>query len=343
MIDKKLKKLEKILEHKKEKVIVDLMIKNYDKANFYLALVFNYKIEKFKVLFVPLDAMELENEEEYLCYQFVFLTTVNYILETINGAKDIYQEDSFRNRTVATMNDAYYLEINTHVDGEDYQFKANQIIPNDWKFLFEAIVILFEYAPNVVSELCNKILALFNNVVSYVKYDYSFDLNFEDACLGIFNDEEMKMGKEYYLAKKITFLEKIQDKYYAIINGDIVILECNLLKRILNVYSNNKKISKSCFYALILAINDEFENKFIKIRVYEDKQKVNYLCYEIKENGFLVICNNEKKIIPLDDIWNIKVVECNIDFKEKLNALLENKFDKKEFEKIKKELYEDKM
>ena len=43
----------KYLKKKKESVVVDLYIRDYNKTNFYIALVYNAKIEKFKVLFIP--------------------------------------------------------------------------------------------------------------------------------------------------------------------------------------------------------------------------------------------------------------------------------------------------
>jgi len=47
-------KIKKVLHKKNEEIIVDLYIKDYDKSNFYFALVFNKKVEKFKVLYVPM-------------------------------------------------------------------------------------------------------------------------------------------------------------------------------------------------------------------------------------------------------------------------------------------------
>ena len=40
------------LRKKRESVIIDLIIRDYNKSNFYIALVFNSRIEKFKVLYV---------------------------------------------------------------------------------------------------------------------------------------------------------------------------------------------------------------------------------------------------------------------------------------------------
>lgn len=56
--------IKKTLKKKKETIILDLYIKDYDKSNFYFAVVFNKKIEKFKVLYVPIDAIDCESNIE---------------------------------------------------------------------------------------------------------------------------------------------------------------------------------------------------------------------------------------------------------------------------------------
>ena len=47
--------IRKILKRKKEDIILDLYLQNYDSGNYYLALVFNNKIQKYRVLYVPID------------------------------------------------------------------------------------------------------------------------------------------------------------------------------------------------------------------------------------------------------------------------------------------------
>ena len=43
--------IRKILKRKKEDIILDLYLKNYDSGNYYLALVFNNKIQKVRCFF----------------------------------------------------------------------------------------------------------------------------------------------------------------------------------------------------------------------------------------------------------------------------------------------------
>ena len=115
----------KYLKKKKESVVVDLCIKDYNKTNFYIALVYNAKIDKFKVLFIPLDVVGDNAIDDFVCYQFINVVLVNHILETIRDSKDRYKDSSIRDR-VNKMISNYYIEINTHVGRENYSFKTTK-------------------------------------------------------------------------------------------------------------------------------------------------------------------------------------------------------------------------
>ena len=125
MIDMK-KKIYKALEKKRESIVIDLYLNDYDGSNFYIALVYNKVIEKFKVLFVPVDAIRFGDKvEDYFCYQFIFMETVNYIMELIRNNKNVFVNEKDRNRAVPT-NKSYYIEMTTHVAGEYYEFNFTQ-------------------------------------------------------------------------------------------------------------------------------------------------------------------------------------------------------------------------
>ena len=91
--------IQKYLKKKKERVLLDLYIRDYNKSNFYIALVFNKRIEKFKVLFVPLDVCENKYIDDYVCYQFIdiilrlILILINVIINLLR--LDIFQVNGF--------------------------------------------------------------------------------------------------------------------------------------------------------------------------------------------------------------------------------------------------------
>ena len=204
----------KYLKKKKESVVVDLYIRDYNKTNFYIALVYNAKIEKFKVVFIPLDVVDNEIDD-YVCYQFINVMLVNHILETIKDSKDRYIDSSVRDR-VNKMIDNYYIEINTHVSSEDYSFKTTKYLPKDWVFFYEVILILFEHVPNVMSGLCKDILAVLDDSEDIIEYQMSIDFDlYKDDIDKVFKDELLD----------VSYLEKANGMYFGIIENDLVIID----------------------------------------------------------------------------------------------------------------------
>ena len=65
--DKKLNLIKRVLKKKKELPIIELKIKDYNNSNFYLSLLYNQRIENFKVLYIPLDNIEDTKIKEYCC------------------------------------------------------------------------------------------------------------------------------------------------------------------------------------------------------------------------------------------------------------------------------------
>ena len=81
--DKKIGLIRKLLKKKHEAPIIELQIKDYNNSNFYISLLYSRTIDKFKVLYIPLDVVEDNKIEEYCCYQFMEVKSVVYITEQI--------------------------------------------------------------------------------------------------------------------------------------------------------------------------------------------------------------------------------------------------------------------
>ncbi len=283
----------KYLKKSKENVIVDLIINDYNKSNFYIALVFNAKIEKFKVLFIPLDVVD-NNIEYYACYQFINITLVNYILETIHNSKDRYKNPTVRNK-VNKMISTYYIEINTHVGGEEYSFKTTKYIPKEWIFLYEVILILFEHIPNVMNELCSDILAVIDDREELIEYQKS--INFD-----IFEDDLTKEFGSHELLN-VSYLEKVNGMYFGIIDEEIIVIDYINSKKVLNTYCTNEDYNKYISNCLTAIRNNKFK-KFYKLMVIDDIENTNekskyYLCYGVRNNCFKIIEGYKCSLLPI--------------------------------------------
>ena len=273
--------IQKYLKKKKERVLLDLYIRDYNKSNFYIALVFNKRIEKFKVLFVPLDVCENKYIDDYVCYQFIDIGSVNYILNTINDNDKLISSDKFRNRINKYIN-SYYIEINTHINNCDYKFVTTRYIPSEWLFLFDVIVTLFERIPAFMNELCREILAVFGNPNESIDYKYSVDF---DLVNGDFSTLLFDTSKVH----EVLFLEYVGGKYFAIVDNVLVVVEYNP-RKILNLYCSSD--DDSYIYSTLVAIRNESYRKFYKLMAVDDKHDFEigvakyYLCYGLENDKF---------------------------------------------------------
>lgn len=310
--------IQKYLKKKKERVLLDLYIRDYNKSNFYIALVFNKRIEKFKVLFVPLDVCENKYIEDYICYQFIDISSVNYILNTINDNDKLIRNDIFRNKINKYIN-SYYIEINTHINKRDYKFVTTRYIPSEWLFMFDVIVTLFERIPSFMNELCREILAVFSNSNEAIDYKYSidFDLVNDDFSTLLFDTSEVH---------EVLFLEFIGGKYFAIVDNVLVVVEYNP-RKILNLYCSSD--DDSYIYSVLVAIRNKSYKKFYKLMVVDDKHDFEvgvaeyYLCYGLEKDKFLIISGDKLETLDkrLYEDGLIKILDSDLELDEKLGKI----------------------
>lgn len=335
-----LNKIRLVLKKKKESVVFDLYLKDYDHSNFYFALVFNKKIEKFKVLYVPIDAIDKsEVIEEYFCYQFIFISTVNYLLETINDNEKIYKDEKFRNRKSLTT-DSYYIEINTHVASKDYKFTFTQFIDDDFIFFFDVIVVLFEHLPNIVSELCNKLLVAFDSSQNPIKYTDSFDFDFSGDLNNLFDLDVINKCKYSY--DDILFLENVGNSYYAIINNKLIVLSYLEGKKILNIYSGDYDVLGPEVLIIMKAIKKEFFKDFYRLNVVKNTDDfINnrgeyFLCYGVENGAFKVIGTNDSRQLALELVEKklVKILNCDESLKNDIYNYLKEKYKSKKINEL---------
>lgn len=307
--------IQKYLKKKKERVLLDLYIRDYNKSNFYIALVFNKRIEKFKVLFVPLDVCENKYIDDYVCYQFIDIGSVNYILNTINDNDKLISSDKFRNRINKYIN-SYYIEINTHINNCDYKFATTRYIPSEWLFMFDVIVTLFERIPAFMNELCREILAVFGNPNESIDYKYSVDF---DLVNGDFSTLLFDTSKVH----EVLFLEYVGGKYFAIVDNVLVVVEYNP-RKILNLYCSSN--DDSYIYSTLVAIRNESYRKFYKLMAVDDKHDFEvgvakyYLCYGLENDKFLIISGDKLETLDksLYDEGLIRILDSDLELDKKL-------------------------
>ena len=294
---KKIYLIEKLLKRKKEVPIIELKITDYNNSNFYLSLLYSQSIKKFKVLYVPLDVVEDTKIEEYFCYQFIGVKSTTYLIEQIKKELPKYKESSTRDKRNKYMAN-YEIEIDIHDKKEEYDFYATRYLPKEFNFFFETIVMLFEHAPNIMSELATEILSILMNTNEVIEYQASINCDLWKADLEKYFPSTR--DESNYLEGKIEFLEYVNGKYYAIIDEHLLVIEYNRNQKILNIYCDDKKLVYSTYtYQVLKAIQNNMEKRFYKIKVTDKNDTYNYLCLGIDKKKLKVIKGNKLKTLAL--------------------------------------------
>lgn len=324
---KKINLIKKMLKKKKEFPIIELQIKDYNNSNFYISLLYSSKIEMFKVLYIPLDVVEDNRIEEYCCYQFMKVKSATYIIDQIKEELPKYQNEKSRDTRNPNISN-FSIQINIYLNKKEYTFYTTRYLPKEWKLFFEAIVMLFEHSPNIMSELATDLLSVAMNTNESIAYQASLNCDLSDTDLknyfpALQNEKELKKGK-------LDFLEKINGKYHAIIEKHLIIIEYNDNRKILNIFCDNPKWVYSIYtYQVLMAIKNKKEKKFYKIKLRDSKEHKNYnfLCLGIDKKDLIIIKHNQVVKMPLNNIKDKKIEileDKNNTFKKKLERVMES-------------------
>lgn len=287
-MNKKIELIKKYLIKRKEEELFNLIVEDYENNNIYLGLIYNYRINQYKVLYVPLDLID-NDVEEYACYQLVRSSIVNFIIENLEDSVSIFQEDMFRFKY---KYENYKITMSLFLERQ-YLFLCNRYIPVEWDFLYDILVLLFGHGPNIISELCSDILSLINNmdVIEYTM-SYKFDL-FKDKFNDIFSKKDI-------VDLNVDFLEKINNRYYSVVSDTIIIVEYNSRFKILNIYCDDYDNNISKIYSVLRDITLEKFKCFYKIITKED---IHYLCYGNDGDYLKVIDGVSSKKIVCNNIY----------------------------------------
>lgn len=300
-MDKVLEKIIKTIQQNNEDIVFELIIKNYEKSNFFIALVFNKTIARFKILFVPIDVIKKNDSvSEYFCYQFIFMNLVNHMLKIIN---DFQEEESKASYDYTSGNSDYYIEFNTFNPLKKCSYKFSQYINPEFQFFFDVLDIVFEHVPNILNDLSRSVLEQFNTKYELPIYNKTipFRLKTDDLSL-IFNSSKFKYDKI-----KIPFLEKLGDNYYGVVNNNKLLV--NFSHGLLKIYSGKLNPLGEEVYQFIKSIKDGYEKKFYRLSYIDNDDTYYLLCYgfDTSNNKFLIHNNLYNHDVSLKDVVNKKV------------------------------------
>ena len=206
----------------------------------------------------------------------------------------------------------------TNYENNKKVFEFKRYIPSCWKFLADAIYILFNYMPKYMYPMFQILVQKI--VEPRLSSLFAFDFE-KDDYKKLFNDAVIEKGENYYKDKRVVYLENFNNALYSVVRGE----SDYLVSIIHNDDVNELQLSCTCpadhfckhMYAAIKAYKNKEVKKFYKIAyvnedVLESIKNFNYfLCIGIYQDFFIVIQDDNYSLLPIlnDNKLNMKIIE----------------------------------
>lgn len=333
ILQEKLKKLDS--HFKKQKPLVELYLEKYEKCNVYIRIDYIKKYDTYQIRWYDLDFLDIKKLDSLFGYETVYREDLNYYVNLIK--KDLKNITKIEEKEEKT--DIFHMYISDNLTNDkEINIRLNKYVPVYLKALADFIVYIFNNIPRKFEPFLFKLMAELDGTTNRYEIKKSIKFNlYKDYLDKLFSREVIVRGENYFSRGKVIFLEKINDRYIAVVEGSkkyVVFIKYD---------EKNKTMEMSCncpsdFYckhlcAVIIAIREKKIKKFYKISFIKNEkdmlEKITefnyYLCIGIKNEKFEII--DDYGNIAYADIYNDnhktnwKIIEDSKD--KKLNKMLE--------------------
>ena len=293
--------------YKNTDMLFDLYLENYHNFYIYIRLDYYKKLKLYKLSWIDLANIDNKDIASTISYEYIPLGIIGE-LEQI--AKNINI-----NKYEKITKDEYKVTINNNLFNNKFTLIFNRYIPKELSVLFNLLVVIFDNLPRKLNSFLEELGAeIIGNTKKYeYTEEFKFDL-FNDDLDKLFDYQIIERGKEYHKEGRVFFLEKIKDRYFAVVGGK------NILYVVIIKYDEeNKKTSVYCscpcefyckhIYAVILAIRNNELRKFYKIthnsndlNLLDRIMNFNFLLtigIDDDGNNYLVIEDGQLKLLPV--------------------------------------------
>ena len=301
--------------YKKDIIFLELKLINYEGFNLYMILTESKKYNSYRLSWFDLDEIKDKHIEKYICCEYINSDIIDFI-----------KNDYAKYDVAIDYNDEFLTDKDTVIFNANIKTKKSNTInvsfkkylPKNLSILADLIIFVFKNMPRKYEGFMYELLAKLTGSTEKYEYKKEFDFDLFNGDINkIFRYPIVQRGKKYYEEDKIEFLEKIDNRYFAIVEGTekyIVIVKYDEKEKKTQVYC-----SCPCeFYckhicAVILAIRDNKFKRFYKI-MYKNPNKnllerimdfEYFLCLGLVEQNFEIINNyGELELVPILDVNN---------------------------------------
>lgn len=306
---------------KKDNNIIELSLINYEGYNIYIRLDELKSTKTFKLSWFDLDLILDKNMDKYISSEYIPKDKIEAFINNINSLENI--NTNYKSEVQDNCKVKLDVKINTK-NKEQISVEFYKYLPEEITYVYNILNFIFQNLPKKLEGFLYEIISSLTGQTTKYEYQKEFDFDlFNDDINSLFDERIIERGSEYYDDKRVLFLEKIDDRYFAVVNGTykyLTIVKYNDEEKKTQVYCNCPcEFFCKHIYAVMKAIrNDEFS------RFYKICQKNNtkdllekvlsfdyYLCLGV-EDDLLVIVNNQGslELVPVVDednnpLWDV--------------------------------------
>ena len=278
----------------KDKNIFEISLINYDSLNLYIRLDYSKKENLFFIRYLNI-----------LDHKFNIKNTNQVTLSNELGGLIVSILQQLTNTELDDTNETNtdLVCFTSNINKKHIEYKFNSFIPLKAIILGDIFYYLFDSMPFKYHSIFAKLIAKINN--TDYKYTYKMPFKFDlyrEKLDKVFSASTIQKGEECYKLEKVRFLERIQDSYYATVEGE------NGLYTVIVDYDNKTRtttLACSCpyeyfckhMYAVIKSIRNKETYKYYKVRYVEENADMYnkmfsqhyYLCLGIVDDKIIIL------------------------------------------------------
>lgn len=283
------------LKKKEHEIVMSIFLSNYNGHDIYIRFDYVKKLQVYKILWFDLNFIDPKHLDDYTNQQivtkYIAVKLVEQIIDNVKESDYEFNDDIKGDR----------VEILFYKEDKITEYVFDRFLPVKWAFLIDPLALVFSYLPRSMEIILNEIFAIFDgtqdryNSLKSIKFDL---INGDDDS--IFRANAILEGTKYYEDDRVEFLEKVDNRYLAIVEERVphlvnirededgfVFMWCNC----------NKEGYCKHIYAALLAIREKKFKPFYKV-IYKGKDeslldKVMsgkfFLCFGIDGDQLLLI------------------------------------------------------
>ena len=268
------KKVQKL--YKKYNNIAELSLINYEGLNYYVRLDYDKKKNLFYLRSINMNIID-KFDKNLINQEIILNQPVDYMCNILQRNKINEYDSSIKDSNADLV--VFKVKLGESI----YNYSFNLFIPQNIGFLADVLYMFFANLPQRMYALFDEMCAsLSHNEIRYTyKKPFKFDI-FKGDLTKVFNDKVIAEGTKYYENQKVRFIEKINNSYYATVEGSN-----NRLYTVIIDYNNkDKTIRMGCnctceffckhMFATILSIRNKDEFKYYKVRYIDEHAETMY-------------------------------------------------------------------